>query len=264
MRRLAPIVLVLLAGCSSPTEKRRQVSAERAPLLPEPESDEAAMIALRRGELVEVGRTLPPIEWKGAVDGIALPRSGPLVEAKRSAGETAMFLFASDVGGEVTVPSARWLCEKMAAAPACPGRLRRALLDGGLLLASEPCGVGPCQIAVAQDGKVQSATLDGMGEVAPLTANGLPFALAWSRWVKAPNWTGGSITVYRLAPRLERVFVIPNDEIDARKSPVIQRHGLLSLDGDHLVFRGTRIEVATDGKQLSEKVIGENYLLPKK
>lgn len=266
MRRIAPglaLLLVALAGCSSPTEKRRQVSAERAPLLAEPEADEPALIALRRGELVEVGHSAPTVTWKGTVDGAPIARTGPMVEAKRSAGETAIYLFASDVGGEVTVPSARVVCEKMAAGPGCPARLRRALLDGGLLLASEPCGVGPCKIAVMKDGKVSSATLDGMAEVAPFTANGIPFALAWSRWVKAPNWTGGSITVYRLTPLLQRVFVIPDDEIDARNTPVIQRRGTLSVDGDHLTYRGARVEISAGGKQLAEQVIGESYLLPK-
>ncbi len=269
MRRLIGLGLGLglgLGGCTRPpTEKWQAVAAERAPLLPEPEGDEPSLGGLHRGELVQVVKPVGRVEWRGKVDGVDLARSGEMVAVRRGPGESAFFAFASDIGGDVEVPAAPWLCEKMAAARECPSRLRRLQL-GGALVAADPCGIGTCRVALVRDGKVAAISLDGLAAVTPAVVDGEPVVLAETRWVKGPTWTGARTFVLRVVDgRLDRALSIDTEEVDARAAPVVQRMGHLAVENGVLTFRGDRREVLpSSGAVVADQPLLETYHLARR
>lgn len=258
----------LLAGCSSrepasrpaaapPAERMRVVAAAEAPVLPEPQGDEPPSELLRPGDLVSVVRSAGALEW--AVGGRR--RSGELLEVRRSAGDGFAFVFAGDLGGEVTVAPADGECAALGSPPGCPDRLRRVAIAGGVL-AYDPCHRGGCGVSFTREGQRDRLALDGLVSLAPAVA-GRPVALATVRWVKAPAWTGASVAVLDFAGGLRRALIVEVEANDARSSPAVQQQGELGIDGETLVYRGTRREVSlTTGEVLATTPILQTTALP--
>lgn len=265
LRSLAlPLTLCLsLASCGPPVEIRRRVTSEKAPILPEAEDDERALSILHTGDVVEVLRTLKPLDWKGSIEGVDSRRSGDVLELKRSGGDASAFGFAVDLTEDVKVPTAAWLCERMQGGPNCTARLRR-IARGQTIVAYDPCTIGPCRIGVARGRKVHAITLDGLSDLYPATIEGHEVLIATSRWVKTPNWTGATTYVIRVGDTLQRALTIPTEEVDSRAAPTIQRMGTLAIEGGVLVFRGTRRELApsTGATQYSAPIV-ETYHIAK-
>jgi hypothetical protein len=263
MPRSSALLLVLaLASCAPPLEKRRIVTTAKAPLLSEVEDDERPFATLRAGELVEVVRSVHPLDWKAEIDGVPATRSGEVLELRRSGQEGAAYGFAVDFGGDVQVPTAEWLCREMQAdAAACPPRLRRITV-GDRLVAWEACQIGPCRVAVARGRKVAAITVVGLGELYPATVEGQAVLVATTRWVKASQWTGATTEILRVGDTLERALSINSEEVDSRAAPSIQRTGILGIEQGVLTFRGTRREVQpSSGVELARAPIVETYHL---
>ncbi|MSP62482.1 MAG: hypothetical protein EXR72_19540 [Myxococcales bacterium] len=252
------------SGCGPKEETLHPIAAERAPILPEAESDEHPLAVLRRGDLVARVRSLQPLDWKGSLDGQDATRSGELLEVRRAPAETAGLVFASDLGEPVKVPAAAWLCRQMGAPTECEGRLHRILL-GDRLVAYDPCSRGSCQVAVIRDRRVAALAIDGLTDLHPEVIEGQQVLVATSRWVRHPLWTGADKVVLRVGDSLERALCIHVEDVDGRSPPSIQRMGALTIENGALTFRGTRRLIgAADGRIILSDAIHEVYHLAKK
>ena len=246
-----PITLLLfaltLSSCGPPQETRRRIASEKAPLLPEAEDDERPLSTLHAGDLIDVRRTLKPLDWKGPIDGVSSSRSGEVLEVRRADGDPVEYAFAVDLKDDVKVAAARWLCERMQDGPRCAERLRR-LVVGKTLIAYDPCMIGPCRVGVLHGSTVAAITIDGLNDLYPAIVEGQPVLIATSRWMKMPGLTGATTYVLRVGDTLQRVLAIDTEEVDSRRAPAIQRMGTLSIESQGaigvLTFRGSRSEVA--------------------
>ena len=240
-------IATMAFGCAPPSERLSRIGAAEAPVLGEPEEEGPPQWVLHEGDLVRVVRTVRPrFAWKGLLEGggKVIARDSELIEVRRADGEGTGFGFREDFAGEVEAPTAAWLCRRMQAGPECAGRLRRIAVDPGgqgrAVLAYEGCYVGPCKVALARGRKVSVLTVDALAEMRVATVQGQRVALATARWVRAPNWTGGSLVVLHVDEELRRGLEIVTDEVDARHAVSFQRHGKLSIDGDAIRFHGER------------------------
>ena len=249
------------AACGPKTERLVRVAAERAPLFAEPEEDEPPQVVLHAGDLVTTMRKMRSIKWKGPLEGAEATREGEMLEVLRSPHEGAGYLFQGDLGDEITVPAADWICKRMGGSPKCTGRLRRIALpsEPGGLLAYEACYSGPCSLALVRGRDVQVLSLDGIAELRFATVNGQPVALATTRWMKSPQLTGGSLIVVRLTPRLGRGVEIVLDEVNTSHNTVRLRHGTITVSPDGIRFKGAEKLSMPSGAELSSKDIDETY-----
>ena len=254
---------LVVTGCAPPSERLSRVSAAEAPAIAEPEEEGAPEWVLHTGDLVRVLRTLRPrFAWKGPIEGKMITRDDELIELSRAGGEGTGFGFRKDLGGEVAVPTAAWLCRRMEAGPDCEKRLHRIALDdrGETVLAYEACFAPGCRAALARGRKVSSLTINGLTDMRIARVGNQTVAMASARWVRAPNWTGGSVFVLHVDDALRRGLEIVTDEVDARHAGTQQRHGTLTIEGDTLRFRGEKQSLM--GPQImSTAKVDETYRL---
>jgi hypothetical protein len=257
-------IILLSIGCGAPQEARRRVSAERSPLLPEPEDDERPIATLHAGDLVEVVPGHPlTLDWKGPLDGPLAERHGELLTVRRANGFATGFVFASDLGETVKVPASAWLCKRMGGPPECAERLHRSL-RGDLLLAWDPCSVGACSVAAVRNRQVATVAIEGLSDLTPATIDGQEVLLATTRWVKGPAWTGATTWVYRVGDTLKPALHVETEELDARHPPAVHRLGTLAVENGVLTFRGSRREIApSDGAVIATRTLVETYRLAK-
>ncbi len=254
---------LLLGACSPPTETRHLVASERAPLIPEAEDDERAFATLRRGEVVEVVRSVRTLDWKAELEDEKATRAGELLELRRSGWEGAAFGFRSDLGGEVQVPTAPWLCRAMHGDDQCTPRLRRFYV-GDALIAWEPCQIGACRVALVRGRSVKTITVDGLADLYAAKVEGMDVLIGMTRWVKSPVWTGATTEIIRIGDRLMRSLTINSEELDSRAAPVIQRMGTVKIEGGVLTYRGSRREILpSNGALMANKPIVETYHIAK-
>jgi hypothetical protein len=278
-----------VAGCNArpspapppPTESLTVVEASSSPLLNEIEDDEAAAEVAHAGELVFVGRDLRPLSWEARMEDQKAHRDGMLLELRKGAGTNILFGFRNDLGAQVTVPAASWICDAIAGdravadggkLPNCSSALRRARLPEGALAAFIACGQGPCPVAIVREGRVAAATFDDLASIDVRRVGNRMALVATSRWARGGGaWTGGRLLILDVSgaiPALGRD--VPADEVDARDpAKVTSRtvsHRIDTSDPQAPVLRvvGERIETRlADGNVVSRTPIDERYpLLP--
>jgi hypothetical protein len=243
-------LLVIGGGCRRtpappppPTEELTRIAVDGAPVLNQIKPGRRPYARLFEGELVRVVERRDPFDWTYAKGGEVLRRSSRIVALRRASGQIAVFGFEEDLGPSVRVPTAEHLCAVAGAAPECPRRLQRVALGDGLF-AWEACGVGPCRAIFARGGAISSTTIDGLTLLDVATIGGRRVAVATSRWVRTPEWTGAEVVVVELAPGLARLATVATEDTDARGDVVRQRAGALERRGDAFVLKGVRREVA--------------------
>jgi hypothetical protein len=266
------------------TETMIVVRSSEAPFLNEIKPSAHPVEVGYGGDLVHLLRPLPAMKdrWRSELDpgGPSIEREGPMAELRRAPGDAILFAFASDLGDPVEVPSASWICRRVASEPSlpdearrtrCASMLRRVLLPGGDLVAFEACASGPCPVALWRGGKLVTTSVDGIvsGRVVPGGAGGV--LLLTTRWVRAEgSWTGGTLVPLALSgasPR--RLRDIPLDEVDARKADTVTARQVsvevTSTAPDRSVVRvlGRRRRVSRqDGREIWAKPVEERHSIP--
>jgi hypothetical protein len=276
------VVLAVIAGCDKPAPPPAPIPTERArpfvpavsPLLNELEDDEAPMALAHAGDLATVVRTIRPMRWKSKTPTEAEPRDGMTVELHLAPEGTHFFGWEPDLGPEVQVPAASWICANHPAETKdarCGQLLHRNRLPDGGLVAYVPCNAGSCAIALVRDGRVSAIKVEGLVSFyVTRGAGGRPIGIATTRWVRADGaWSGGSLVPIRIeANRLVTLPTIPLDEIDARDAQKVT-YRMVKLEpvlkaGEMVAARlvGERREVArADARELSKASIDETIAL---
>ena len=268
-RRALPAVAALLAGCGA-DERMVRVAAERAPLLASADARTPAVDVLHAGDLViaEAG-SAGQLAWHGLVDGQPAMREGELVRVRRARGDRTLLAFRGDLGEARTIAPARHLCRHLGVPPAaaadCTARLRRIDLDGGTL-AFTPCPDSTCRLGYERGRELRALELDGVEEVRAATVDGEPVALVRTRWTRrGPGGgasDGSSLVVLRVRGGFERALEVVTLANEQRGATRVERTGAAIVEGDGILFRGTRkvLDAAT-GKLLSATPLEEKYRL---
>ncbi|MBI4957799.1 MAG: hypothetical protein HY908_37685 [Myxococcales bacterium] len=263
----------LSAGaCRSERPEREGVATEKllvtrvasAPALSEPLPRANADRAVTWGEAYFVRARRPELAWAGQFEGRIEQRTG-LVELVRTATDAPRFAFDADFL-EADVPTAAWLCPRMAlgrsvSASECADRLRRTVATESTLLAYVPCWQPDCPIAELEAGVVHGSTVPALSEVRVVALDERPIVLAWSHWIRSRQWTGESLVVMRLAPPLERVGEISLSETDARDpNGVVYFLGRLEILADGLRVTGRRsVRDRISNRELSGADVDERF-----
>lgn len=271
---------LLLAGCNRqpppPTEKMAPVLSD-GPLITEIAKGKGTPYLMRAHELVQIVKTHPAKEWKAKAAGTEMSREGPVVQVRRAAGDELLFGWKSDLGDEIEVPTASWLCDQLANAglppsssPArCGDALRRVKLSDGAIAAFVECATGPCPMALVRGGKLSAIAIEGMTTARPIVVEGKVMLLAESRWSRDNGtWTGGKLVPIAFdgdAPR--PLTPIDIDEQDSRNpakstSRVVGTKLDATPAGLTAHVTGERTETdATNGNVLGRAAIDETYTL---
>ncbi|MCC6528247.1 MAG: hypothetical protein IT373_36720 [Polyangiaceae bacterium] len=246
------------------TEKLLVTKVAAAPALSEPLPRANADRAVTWGEAYFVRARRPELEWVGQFEGRLERRTG-LVELVRTATDAPRFGFDADFL-EADVPTAAWLCPRMALGRAvstsdCADRLRRTVATESTLLAYVPCWQSDCPIAELLAGVVHGATVPALSEVRIVALDERPIVLAWSHWSRSREWTGQSLVVMRLAPPLERAGEISLSETDARDpAGVVYWLGRLEIRADGLRVTGRRsVRDRISNRELSGTDVDERF-----
>jgi len=268
---LAP-VLTSLACCVGacrkpppvPTEKLLVTTSLMAPGLAELEDDEGSDRTVFRGDVLISIRRIPNFRWKGAMEGKMTQREGEVIEASRTPADGPSYVFASDMT-EMDVPQASWMCAKMGNPvifnTPCDRSIRRISAPGGRFIAWLTCVENNCPVAELSDGTVTSTTIPALSSLRLVTFGSQSVVLAWSRWVRSSDWTGGNLILMLASPPLRRIGEIPMDEVDARDPvQVLNRLGTLEILDDGVRYKGKRAMIERQtGKELSATAFDERY-----
>jgi hypothetical protein len=259
--------LAMWAGCRKPepipTQKCLVASGALAPGIDELLPHKNANRRVYQGDVFTERKRLPEFAWEAMLDGQVLQRTGA-IEVLRAEVDGPMFVFASDfIEGEV--PTTGWLCGRMGEPQVfgmpCAQTLRRIVAPKGRLVAYATCPGTDCPLAQLSAGAVTTRQVPGLSEVRVQGFGQHQLLLAWSRWVREPSWTGGTLLVLQLSPPLAPAGEVPLDEIDARKPEgIVNRLGTLELLGDGVRFSGTRaVRELSTGRELSSEAFDERY-----
>ena len=256
------------------TELVRPIVTDPAPLLNEIEDDEPPSELASTGDLVRVSKSLPPLAWHAAFEGLPLARSGPMVELVRTGG-TRLFGFVSDLGEEVRAPTSEALCKVLLPdagtfdATRCAAYMRRVRRADGAIIAYAVYGVGPCQVLILRDDRIRSIDVPGVATGELRLVEGKTLLVLDTRWNRAEGtWTGSDLVVVDVtgdAPSV--VQTIPLDEIDARGAErVINQLVKRTIQGSAVHVVGARREIErSGGKELSNVRVDQTVrLLPQK
>ncbi len=256
------------------TERLVRVKSAAAPLLPEIEDDENASQVPHAGDLLYVAKDLPPLRWKGTMDGVTATREGPMVVLKRAEGDAQLFGFKSDLGEEVEVPSSASICARLGAAlpdlaatarASCAALLRRVKTSDGAIVAYQNCSSGPCPVGLLRGDKLGAMTVDGVVDTRLATVAGRDVLITSTRWVRDEGkWTGGVIVTLTLDRDKPIVAAtIPTDEVDARPPVmVIQRNVKVVIgEADVRITGDHRTVDRNSGKERDKKPIDERHPL---
>lgn len=259
-----PWALVLLLGaCAPPTDTWTKVTAA-APLLGDAKPDAPLAAVLHQGDLVRVVKSAAPsFAWSGVVDGKPLSLDGELVEVRRT-GEGSGLMWRKQLGPEVPVFSADYVCRRLRAGAECPARLRRiALDDQGTTFAYLPCATDGCPMALLRGRRMAQARVDFLTDARAAVVDGQPIVLVRAEVKRRPDHTQEYTHVFRQNESLERVYSILVNETDTRTPRNHFIDGTLRIEADQLEYRGREREVSSihDNAVLSDHPIVQNYRL---
>ena len=239
----------------APVETMRRVATGGMPLLHKGTPSARVLAILPAGEFVETGRGLGQRTWSGKVGDEVLSREGEMVELLRTSAGRPGFGFVADLTGEVAVPTADWDCSRIGAAAGCPDRLVRIQTETGLF-AYDFCHVGTCAVATLQGTQATSVGVENLSQLEFASVAGRLLALATSRWVREPQWTGATIRVFTVEPALRELAAVTTEEVDARGDPVRRLDAQLTVEGAGAVLHGTRVTIdLASGTTLAEEPI---------
>lgn len=258
-------LVVSSGGCAKrepiPTEKVLVAKRTTAPALA---ADMRSGCTAYWGEVHRVHRTLPDFPWEGVFEGRTERRLG-LAETTLAPADPHGFVFTDDFI-EAEVPTATWLCSKIGKHPSsapegsCAKTLRRTVASPTTLLAFTRCWQPDCPLAELRDGMVVVTTLPALEHVRVVSFRERQAALAWTHWVRSPEWTGSSLVVLHLSPPLVRAGEISLSEIDARDATkVLNWIGELEILEDGFRVRGTRSFMLRGSNQLSGNHVDEHW-----
>jgi hypothetical protein len=251
------------------------VTSKAAPLLSELGRGQNTSFVLHTGDLLYFTRELPAIGWHARMAGVEAQRDGAVAEVRLVAADAPQFTFQADLGPAVTTVSAARVCAKAVEAlppegglwrETCPMALRRAALGDGRVVAYQPCGIGPCPVALVRGEDVRVMSLDGVTGVELHPSGDKPSILVTTRWVKANgNLTGGTLVVVALdGPAPKVVSKVQLDEVDARDTVLVEQRDVhLEVSDAELRVVGERRTVARDTAAVSKRSkIDEHHPLP--
>lgn len=215
-----------------------------APGLAEYENDEPSVRTIYLGDVVSPVKRWPVLTWDGLLEGKADRRTGEVVELQESKNDATRFSFASSVTSGLRAPTSAWFCDKLGN-PAfdrmpCTASLRRIVAPDGTAIAYQPCAQPYCRIAVVRDGVLRLTKLDGLLGIRLFSTGPTTYAVAFTRWVRAPNWTGATAVIYEVSPSFRRAAEVLAEEIDARDEFTVKtRLGRLVVTPGELEYAGT-------------------------
>ena len=289
----AAVLGVLLYGCSRPaptptppvaplaTEKVTLIKSAEAPFINELEDDEAAAEIGRAGMAMLVVKKLPPMKWKANMGTEPAERGGPMADVQMAPGDGILYGFQSDFGDEIDMPTTEAICAQVLAntalpagarQPRCKQLLRRIHLPSGGVAAFDPCGTGPCAVAVVRNNVVSSFAVEGLTVAQLVPGEGDGTLLITSRWIRADGaWTGSRFVPLSLAGSVPAMLPeIAIDEVDAREPKTVAsravRVDLTTTAGAtvvHLVG-DRRVRSRDDGRDLSTTPVDETHRLAAK
>jgi hypothetical protein len=291
----AAVFGVLLYGCSRPeptptpapppaalaTEKVTLIKSAEAPFINELEDDEAAAEIGRAGMAMLVLKKLPPMKWKANMGSEPAERGGPMADVKMAPGDGILYGFQSDFGAEIDMPTTEAICAQVLAntalpaaarQPRCKQLLRRIHLPSGAVAAFDPCGTGPCAVAVVRDGVVSSFAVDGLTVARVVPGEGDGTLLITSRWIRADGaWSGSSLVPLSLAGRVPVMLPeIAVDEVDARDAKTVASRAVhvdFTTTGASTVVHlvgDRRVRNRDDARELSSTPVDETHRLAAK
>jgi hypothetical protein len=165
---------------------------------------------------------------------------------------------------EADVPASAWLCSQMDKPPeACSDSLLRTVATSNALLAYVPCWQSECPVLELSNGVLTRRTMPMLSELRIVTLADRPLVLAWTHWIRSPQWTGGSVTALHVSPPLQPAGELPLFETDARTvdSPTYW-FGAIEVEEAVLRLRGRRsTRDRQTGKELSGTDVDEQWVL---
>lgn len=261
------VCLASLPACrrveTIPTERLLVVKVADAPQFSLPDPSGVAERAVHRGEAFVLRSRRPDFQWQGLFQGNILSRTG-LVVASRRPLERDSYAFAEDFI-DADVPASSWLCKRMGSptegGARCEDALLRTVATSNTLVAYVPCWSARCPMAELSDGVLTAESVPMLSDVRVVTLGGRPVLLAWSHWIRSPQWTGGSLLVLLLSPPLARAGEIQLFETDARDADkVVTWMSALETGDDALRVRGRRsTRDGQSGSELSGTNIEERW-----
>jgi hypothetical protein len=244
----AIVTAIVTGGCRKttgvvPTERLQVTKVALGPALVAPDHLASAQRHLTWGEAYEARARQPDFHWKGLFEGQLEERTG-LVELVRGPDDASRFAFEADLL-EADVPTRPWLCARMTLGSlppdACARRLYRTVAADRILLAFIPSWDTTSRVAELFDGTMHETTIPALSELRIVSIDNRTVALAWSHWIRSPQWTGASVVVLHVSPPLERAGEISVAETDARDpAKVAYWLGTLKIADDGLRITGRR------------------------
>jgi len=261
--------LVACADPKPPTERVAVVAEAVAPAFAGHKTQPGKEVAqvLHRGDVrradPEAGGS---VDWEGKLEGADARRTGPFFRVRATRAEVGTWAYRSDLTFDVEVPTVEWICghvDGLAEPAACTDFLWRIRIDdnttfAALLVNGLTSQEG--QIALVARGRLTRRALPGLSRVRPADLGGKRYVLATTRWIKAPEHTGGTLVVLAPTPGLPAIAEVLLDEVDARDAvKVTTRMGELQVTGERIRFVGVRREMSREGQELSAVPLDETY-----
>lgn len=239
-----------------PTERLVIVKSLTSPCLNGMRPAKEPTALLRQGDLVEIiSEKKGRLSWKEKIEGVESTRDSDVVLIRRSPGNEQLYAFTQDFGETFDVPAASVICEGIDKAgirmpfASCPESLQRHRSSSGRIAAFVMCVEGPCPVAVADEGKINVISVDGMNELRPMFVGGRTIFLATHRFRRDDGkWTGASlvpIDVSGAAPVARPEIQL--DDVDARDATIVRTRTVqFEVKGTSVRVFGERAETERD------------------